>query len=248
MAGSLVGPETRTPADSDGAPAEYWTLAGTVKGPLAKRDTEALAEQDQASIADPIPLGLAGFAAATFTVSSVFAWFNPSAQVVAIPVLLVFGGITQFLAGMWAYRRGNVIAATAFGSFGAFNTAFAILLWMAAVAHVTPPLDAANDASIVAGIFVLTFGLIAAYLGIAALGDNRMIAAILFVLAFTYLCDGVGLWIAGRDFIGVIGGYAGMLVSLMAFYESAAIVINSGIGTEVLPTFAVRRPRVSYSS
>ena len=54
----------------------YWTLAGTVEGPLAKAETDAFVEREQAVVADPMPLGLAGFASATFTISAVFAgWF-----------------------------------------------------------------------------------------------------------------------------------------------------------------------------
>ncbi|MGZ3716618.1 MAG: acetate uptake transporter family protein, partial [Ktedonobacterales bacterium] len=110
------------------APSDYWTMTGNVRGPLAQQETSSLVAREQASIADSLPLGLAAFASATFTISSVLAgWFTPSAVAIAIPVAFVFGGIAQFLAGMWAFRRGNVLAATAFGSFGAFNTSWALL-------------------------------------------------------------------------------------------------------------------------
>jgi len=36
-----------------------------------------------------------------------------------------------------------------------------------------------------------------------------------------------------------IGGYAGLVTSVMAFYLSGAIVINSAFKREVLPVFAV---------
>lgn len=243
MAGFVVGPEARSAAPEDGQtpPAEYWTLSGNVKGPLAKNQTEALAEQDMAMIADPIPLGLAGFASATFTLSAAVAWWSPVSYAAAIPTLLIFGGIGQFLAGMWAYRRGNTIAATAFGTFGSFNTAYAVLLLLTAVTHALPALGVYSEFNYVAGIFVMTFGLVSAYLGIAALGDNYMIAAILFVLALTYFADGSGMWITGHNWVLSIGGYLGMLVSLMAFYESAAIAINSGLKREALPAFAVKK-------
>jgi uncharacterized protein len=237
-----AGAESRL--NGDGArTAEYWTPAGTVMGPLQKVETEAVVEREQAAIADPIPLGLAGFASATFTISSVFAgWFALSAVAVAIPVALVFGGIGQFLAGMWAFRRGNVLAATAFASFGAFNTSWAIMEWLT-LAKVLPDSSHGGSPAYVAGIFVLTFALIALYLGIAALGDNRFIAVILLILAFTYLCDGIGVMIGGRNFLLGIGGYAGMLTSLIAFYVSGAIVINSALKRQALPIGKVSAPR-----
>jgi hypothetical protein len=152
----------------------------------------------------------------------------------AIPVALVFGGIGQFLAGMWAFRRGNLLAATAFASFGAFNTSWALMQWLT-ISKVLPDSSHGGDAAYVAGIFVLTFALIALYLGVAALGDNTFIAAILLILALTYLCDGIGVMIGGRNFLLGIGGYAGMLTSLIAFYVSGAIVINSALKREALP-------------
>ena len=218
---------------------EYWTLAGTVAGPLPKVETDAVVEREQAAVADPLPLGLAGFASATFTISAVFAgWFAIGNVVLAIPVALVFGGIGQFLAGMWAFRRGNVLAATAFGAFGAFNTSWALLEWLT-LAKVLPSSASGGDPAYVTGIFVLTFCLIAFYLGVAAVGENRMIAVILFLLALTYLCDGIGVMMGGTNVLLVIGGYVGMITSLLAFYLSAAIVINSAQKRATLPVFPV---------
>lgn len=106
---------------------------------------------------------------------------------IAIPVALVFGGIGQFLAGMWAFRRGNSLAATAFGAFGAFNTSWALLEWLT-LAKLLPASSHGGSPAYVTGIFVLTFCLIAFYLGIAALGENRWVswhadiaASVLFV-------------------------------------------------------------------
>ena len=235
-AGTAPGAERRLQNDGAGN-MEYWSLAGTVAGPLARQETEAVVEREQAAIADPLPLGLAGFASATFTISAVLAgWFGATSVAMAIPVALVFGGIGQFLAGMWAFRRGNVLAATAFATFGAFNTSWALLQWLS-LSKVIPNASAGGDPAYVTGIFILTFCLIAFYLGIAALGDNRMVAAILLVLSFTYLCDGIGTMLSTGNFILYIGGYAGMLVSLMAFYLSAAIVMNSAHRRATLPIF-----------
>lgn len=232
----ITGAEKAPMSDGAGPTGKFWTESGTVKGPLPQAETAAYVERSQAVVADPIPMGLAGFASATFTISSVFAgWFAMSAVAVAIPVALIFGGIGQFLAGMWAFRRGNILAATAFSAFGAFNTSWAILEWLT-LAKILPDSSVGGSPAYVAGIFVLTFSLIALYLGVAALGDNMYIAIILLLLSFTYLCDGIGVMIGGHNFLLAIGGYAGMLVSLVAFYVSGAIVINSVMKREVLPS------------
>lgn len=220
--------------------ADYWTVAGEVHG-LPKQEADVLVEREQATVADAVPLGLAGFAAATFTVGTAYCgWFGASAVVLAIPVALIFGGIGQFLAGMWAFRRGNVLAATAFSTFGAFNASWALLEWMS-LNHTFPVglVGVAGAGTYVIGVFILMFALIAAYLGVAALGENLMIAGILFVLSFTYLALGAGTWIGGANPVTAIGGYAAIIVSLMAFYESAAVVINSGFRRQRVPSFGV---------
>lgn len=190
-----------------------------------------------------MPLGLVGFAAATFTVSTVLAgWFGIEGIIAAVPVLIVFGGITQFLAGMWSYARGNLLGTVAFGSFGAFNVAFGMLLWMDHTHFLGLALTQGDtNVSLVSGVFVLMFAWIAGSLAFAALRDNLMIATVLTFLAFAYLADGVGLWIGGRNWITAIGGYSGIVSSILAFYTAAAIVVNSIRGAEAWPIFQVKR-------
>lgn len=226
---------------SNGSALEHWTTAGSVKGTLPEE--HAITARNMAVTADPQPLGLVGFAAATFTVSTVLAgWFGAEGLVAAIPVLIVFGGIAQFLAGMWSYARGNVLGTVAFGSFGSFNVAFGILLWMNHVGFLgLSLLKGDTNVSLVAGVFVLMFAVIAGFLAYAALADNMLIAAVLGFLALAYLADGAALWIGGHNIVGAIGGYAGLVSSILAFYAAAAIVVNAVRGYEALPTFQVKR-------
>src|SRR4051794_11084112 len=58
-------------------------------------------------IAAPSVMGLFGFAVATFMVAANIAgWYgnHTTTPLVLAPLALTFGGIGQFLAGMWAYR------------------------------------------------------------------------------------------------------------------------------------------------
>ncbi|MDX6298514.1 MAG: uncharacterized protein QOI51_2371, partial [Nocardioidaceae bacterium] len=72
-------------------------------------------------IADPAPLGLAAFALTTFVLSLVNTTIIPETQVGAVLGLaLAYGGIGQFVAGLWEFAKGNTFGATAFCSFGAF--------------------------------------------------------------------------------------------------------------------------------
>ena len=223
---------------------EYWTNTGVVRGPIPRQEAQSLAGRSMALIADPQPLGLAGFAAATFTISSVVAgWHSFAALAVAAPIAIFFGGIAQFLAGMWSFRRGNVLAATAFSTFGAFNVAFGTWLLLTAAKLIPSASFGGKSTAYVAGWFIITFGVIAAYLAIAALAENMVLVAILVTLAITYIFDGLGTMIVGpNNWATYIGGYAGIVSSLIAFYLSAAIVINSTWGRALLPVLSTRGP------
>ena len=71
------------------------------------------------SIADPGPLGLAGFAMTTFILSLVNAQVITGASSADfLGLALVYGGAAQFFAGMWEFRKGNTFGALAFGSYG----------------------------------------------------------------------------------------------------------------------------------
>src|SRR5580692_223889 len=79
-----------------------------------------MAPQDQL-VADPAPLGLAGFALTTFVLSVVNAGLLPKpGEPVVLGLAFAYGGLAQFCAGMWEFKRNNTFGATAFTSYGAF--------------------------------------------------------------------------------------------------------------------------------
>jgi succinate-acetate transporter protein len=208
-----------------------------VRGPLTRHDVDALSTSAQATIAEPVALGLAGFASARFTISTVYAgWFgfSPANLAFVIPVALIFGGVSSFLAGMWAFRRGNTLAATTFATFGAFNASWAILEWMMLTGVVPAGINGGHSASVF-GVVVLTFSLISLYLGLAASGQNLGLAAVLFTMALTQGLLGVWALAPQISWLRIVGGYCGMVSALLAFFVSAALVINSAHERQLIP-------------
>jgi Predicted membrane protein len=102
------------------------------------------------ALADPLPIGAAGFALTTFTLSLYNAGI-PHAKGfgVVLPIALFYGGIAQFMAGMWEIRRNNMFGAMVFTSFGAFWMSFA-----AYVHFIVPTLPPAIGGQ-VTGIFLV---------------------------------------------------------------------------------------------
>src|SRR5581483_7297122 len=83
-------------------------------------------------LAAPSILGLYGLAGATFMVAAhMVHWFGSSyTTLLLIPFAAIFGGLAQFLAGMWAYKARDGVATAVHGMWGAFWMAFGILALM----------------------------------------------------------------------------------------------------------------------
>ena len=90
-------------------------------------------------VGNPGPLGLGGFALTTFVLSV----FNTGVIIdrqfigVVLPLALFYGGLAQFIGGLWEFKASNTFGATAFcrfllqtgdadfNSYGAFWMSFA---------------------------------------------------------------------------------------------------------------------------
>src|SRR5215831_18870696 len=113
-------------------------------------------------IADPGPLGLAGFAATTFVLSCFNAHLiDQNLLAVVLPLALFYGGLAQLLAGLWEFRKGNTFGSTAFASYGAFWLSF----WAFVQFYSTKVPKA--DASQAVGIFLLAWGIFTLYMWVA---------------------------------------------------------------------------------
>jgi succinate-acetate transporter protein len=194
--------------------------------------TEAPAPTSGGSIADPAPLGLAGFAMTTFLLSFINADIikEPTSIAFVLGLALFYGGIGQFAAGMWEYRRGNTFGATAFGSFGAFWLSF----W--AIEHTA----GLGDIHEIKGLFLFSWFIFTAYMTVAALRTSGSVLAVFGALTITFLFLALGTW--QNDTHGVasltkVGGYLGILTALLAWYASFAAVVNETHKKPLLPTW-----------
>ncbi|KAI5239853.1 hypothetical protein E4T43_06557 [Aureobasidium subglaciale] len=111
------GPLSRIPTDNSYLPA----FGGAFQPGLYKAP--------KSQIANPAPLGLAGFALTTFLLSII----NLGTRGIAEPNIVVgpaiaYGGLIQLLAGMWEMAVGNTFGATALSSYGGFWIGLGITL------------------------------------------------------------------------------------------------------------------------
>jgi succinate-acetate transporter protein len=178
------------------------------------------------SVADPGPLGLAGFAMTTFALSSANANLWSGAGVAAaLALALIYGGTAQFAAGMWEFARKNTFGALAFTSYGAFW----IGLWL--LLHGGP---VANGTDTVA-VYLLAWTIFTLYMTVAAMKTSTAVFAVFVVLSITFIFLTIGAWGAGHTDFTRIGGWAGLVTAALAWYASAAGVINDTHKRVVLP-------------
>jgi len=187
------------------------------------------------AIADPAPLGLAGFGVTTMMLSFINAGIiGIGATVVVLPMAFAYGGLAQLLAGMWAFKRGNTFAATAFTSFGAFWLSYYLLVDVFA-AQIKP----ASDAGPIIGLYLFMWGVFTLYMFIASLAGTKAVMGVFFLLFITFILLALGAWGwggGGGTGFTHIGGWVGILTAIAALYTSFADVTNATFKRIVLPT------------
>jgi succinate-acetate transporter protein len=186
--------------------------------------------------ADPAPLGLAGFALTTVLLSGVNAGLIKTGALTFVGMALFYGGLGQFMAGMWEFRNRNTFGATAFSSFGSFWMGVGILFVFDTLGK---PAGGTMFGGEGATWFFFLWAVFTTYMFVASLRTSGATALVFLLLALTFWA----LWLgalngdaAGKGMTEV-GGYLGLITAIVAFYTSFAGVINSTFGRVILPVF-----------
>jgi succinate-acetate transporter protein len=198
-------------------------------------------------VADPAPLGLAGFALTTVLLSAFNAGLINNGKVapgslIFVGMALAYGGLGQFMAGMWEFRNRNTFGATAFSSFGAFWIGVGALFVFDVVGR---PVVAfwAGDGVI---WFLFCWAVFTTYMWVASFRVSGAVMLVFLLLALTFWA----LWIGALQGTGgapgkgftQIGGYLGLATAIVAFYTSFAGVVNSTFGRVIAPVYPLNQP------
>ena len=187
------------------------------------------------SFADPGPLGLAAFALTTFTLSLFNAGLAPEAlEPLVLPLAFFYGGIVQFLAGMWEFRKANTFGATAFASYGAFWLAFA-----AYVQFIEPEMEASGVTRGPGDARRRGSSSSAGRSSRSTCCSPRCGPTARWWVCSPRCSSRSRCWPSvtspASTRIATIGGFVGLLSALIAWYASAAVVTNATWGRTVLP-------------
>ena len=177
-------------------------------------------------IANPGALGLGGFALTTFLLSLVNASIiKPENIGVVLGMAFCYGGVAQILAGMWEFKVGNIFGATCFTSFGAFWMGWALMLVLEKTGVAAVP--AAGLAA-----FLFAWGLFTLYATIASFHTHKGLRILFVALTITFFLLAIGEY---SSYFKTAGGYLGILVALIAWYLSMAILVNGVANKNILP-------------
>jgi len=187
--------------------------------------------------ADPAPLGLAGFALTTFLLSGHNATFIP--DLIWIGPAFFYGGLAQFCAGMWEFRNRNVFGATAFSTYGGFWMGLGIFVTLLVTVKSFGAGFSGADVPNTIAWFLLAFTIFNTYMLLWSTRVNKAVFGVFLTLEITEILLVIGNFMEahGHANSGWVhwGGWLGIITAAVAWYASAAGVVNGMAGRPVVP-------------
>jgi succinate-acetate transporter protein len=189
-------------------------------------------------IAAPSILGLFGFAGATFMVAAHMAgWYgDANSNTYLFPFAATFGGLAQFLAGMWAFRARDGVATAMHGMWGSFWLAFGVLNLLGATGTIVLPTGVFPEL----GYWFLVLAVITGFGTIAALGENLGITAVLATLTVGSAFAAVYFLLGGAGW-ETAAGWVLVASAFIAAYVAGAMMIAGAWGRTILPLGEYRK-------
>jgi uncharacterized protein len=183
------------------------------------------------------PLGLIAFGVTLGILSMGNAeWFNLAALAIAAPASFALGAFGLIIAGLWDFRGGNMFAGTWEVTYGAFW--IFVGLFLTTYGAVVAEAAGAAGAADAFGAYLLIWAVVTAgfTVGTYFVARPAFIAFSLTTLVFLLL--GIANISAPGDMsdnLRQIGGYVGILTSVVVIYLAFALLLNDLIGKQVLP-------------
>jgi len=180
-------------------------------------------------LANPGPLGLAGFGMTTILLSIHNTGCFPMASAI-LAMAVFYGGIAQIMAGIMEFKKGNTFGMTAFISYGSFWLTLVFILIFKGLPETVPAF---------LGWYLFVWGLFTFFMWFGTFHSNRVLEFVFLSLFVVYWLLAIGAW-AGSPATSHAGGWIGIACGLAAFYLSMAQVINENFGRTVLPIGALQ--------
>ncbi|WP_368488582.1 acetate uptake transporter [Clostridium sp. BJN0013] len=181
---------------------------------------------------DPSAIGLFGLAVVTLVASSQKLGITEGTSFV-LPWAIFLGGFAQLFACINDTKRQNTFGATAFGGFAFFWFAVGVS-WMIDAGTFGQGLAGAVDQKQL-GVAFLAYLIFTVFMTIGAAEANRVLFAVFFFLNFLFIGLMLNSFGVAPQFSIKLAGFSELIASLVAFYGSAATVLNPHFEREFLP-------------
>jgi succinate-acetate transporter protein len=181
------------------------------------------------------PLALAAFGVTTFMLSMINAnLISSTVKPVVFGVALMFGGLTQLLAGIIQLRTGNTFTGVLFTGFGGFwMSLFAVAQWF------VKAVPAAQQGHAL-GLLLYAFGIFAAVMWFASFRTNVVVVMGLGVIVVTFFLLAIGNSGAHPTLIQW-GGYLGLAGAGCAFYLALSELCETAYERAIFPVGSLAR-------
>src|SRR5262249_37566331 len=159
----------------------------------------------------------------TFLIAAHYAgWYGNAASIFFLaPFVIVFGGLAQFIAGIWAYRARDGMATALHGLWGSFWIAFGFLALGFARAGVAMPATGFPEL----GFWFIVLAAITWMLCWAAWAENIAMFVTLFLFALGSTLAAICLLSGAVGPLFLVSAYVFLIGSFAAFYTATAMLL-----------------------
>lgn len=181
--------------------------------------------------ADPSALGLLGLAMVTLVASSQKLGITSGTSFI-VPWAIFLGAFAQLFACIKDAQKGNVFGTTAFGGYSLFWLGVG-MSWM--ISHgVFGEAMAANADPKQLGFAFVGYLIFSLYMTVASMETNKVLFIIFVLIDLLFI--GLSLsTLMGIHAAHTLAAYSELAISMVAFYGSAANVMNATFGKTFLP-------------
>jgi succinate-acetate transporter protein len=179
-------------------------------------------------MANPVPVGVAGFSLTVFALGLYTSGqFDAKGEILIYILAAAYGGLTQFIAGFFALRRGDIFPAAFMTTYGAF--------WFTYVAlnvYVVP--HAGSAASQAVTIYLIMWTVISFIFLVTTLWTNWVVVTAFVVLFVAFILLDIGS-AASNVTVNHVAGYLEMVLGAIGWYIVLGELVNDTSGRAILP-------------
>lgn len=182
-------------------------------------------------VANPTALGLFGLAIVTLVASSQKLGFTSGLSFV-LPWAIFLGAFVQMVACIFDFKHDNMFGATAFGAYAFFWLGVS-MSWMIKMGVFGPELASSVDVKQL-GVAFIGYLIFTFYMTIGAVETNKVLFFIFMFIDFLFigLAGDIFCWFS---FAHSLAAWSELIISLLSFYGSAAVLLNHHFGKQFLP-------------